>query len=203
MNEHHDPKSHESLSRVDAPCLFHGTLGVCVGVLLELVGLFRKGDDRLMGALMDSVFQGKMPEVLSLPWLVGVAAVFCYALAFVVLDTPGTWRRVVIGITVLVLVLAMVPTLAVWNVYFSPFLPVVAVFWSWFGGMMYVSHHHMPCDVLSVHHPLPHAEVSYKSGVSELLAESEKVESELVEKKNVEDVNQKYQPKDEKGDGRG
>ncbi len=99
---------------------------------MQMLGLFMRGDARLKQALLEPVFQGEMPDALVTPALVVFAAVFCWGLAFAVLDSAGTWRRVVLGVTMMVIVLAMVPTFAVWDIYFSPFLPLIGVFWSWF-----------------------------------------------------------------------
>ena len=118
---HQHLQSSPRVSRVDGPCLLYGSVGVWLSVALQYVGLFEKGDDRLMGVLLQPVFHGQMPEVLSFPLQIVITSVFCYSLAFIVLDTAGTWKRVALGITVLVLLLAMVPTLAVWNIYYSPF----------------------------------------------------------------------------------
>ena len=188
---HHQSQSSTRISRVDGPCLLYGSVGVWLSVALQYVGLFKKGDDRLMGVLSQPVFHGQMPEILSLPLQIVMTSVFCYALAFVVLDTAGTWKRVALGITVLVLLLAMVPTLAVWNIYYSPFLPVIGVFWAWFCSMMYVSHHVMPCEVVVSPTPTPTPTPNVKP---------QKPKGGEEEKKTAVDVNQKYQPK-EKANG--
>lgn len=135
------------VSRVDIPCLLYGTIGVCLALAMHVVGLLKIGDKMMLEFLTVAVFKGQFPKELSMPVQVVLTAVFCYGLAFVILDTVGTWRRVLIGGTVLVLAMSMVPTLAVWNIYFSPFLVVVGVFWTWFCTMMYVNHHLMPCEV--------------------------------------------------------
>jgi len=156
MNSH----SHDHVSRVDAPCLLYGTLGVSIAIVMQILGLFKLGDDRLMAALLNPVFHGQAPEDVSLLVQVMVCAVFCYSIAFVVLDTAGLWRRVVMGVSLLVLVLAMVPSLAVWNMYFSPFLTAVGVFWAWFFTLMYANHHLMPCEVTPAHQPIQKPQIA-------------------------------------------
>ena len=145
--------------RVDGPGLLYGGIGLALAVAMQLVGLFKMGDARLKQSLIGSVFHGAAPDVLAMPFLVIVAAVFCFGLAFAILDSAGAWRRVILGITALVIVFAMVPTLAVWNIYFSPFLPVIALFWTWFCTMMYVNHHVMPCDSLNSKFQTPNTNV--------------------------------------------
>ena len=118
MNSHDRHSSHHT-SRVDIPCLLYGSVGVGLAIALHAVGLYKTADKWLVGILLDPVFQGEPPFSVSLPVQIVISAVFCYGIAFVVLDTAGTWRRVLIGGTVVVLALAMVPTLAVWQIYFS------------------------------------------------------------------------------------
>lgn len=144
MSHHHH---HATLpGRVDGSGLLYGGVGLALGMAMQWLGLFKRGDARLTSWLLESVFHGNTPEVLSLPWMVFVTAVFCFGLAYAVLDSSGMWRRLILGVTALILLLAMVPSFAVWNLYFSPFLPVVGAFWTWFCTIMYVSHHVMPCD---------------------------------------------------------
>ena len=172
--------------------MLYGTVGVCLALAMHAVGLLKRGDDWLLGILLGPVFHGQLPSVLSLPVLILVAAVFCFGLAFVVLDTVGTGRRVLIGVTVLVLVLAMVPTLAVWNIYFSPFLIVVGMFWSWFCTMMYVSQHLMPCEAAHAAH-IPPSILTVSSAYKTPPVSEKKEEVKVVLK---EDKDKKYQPKE-------
>lgn len=146
MNSHHLSTTHH-VSRVDAPCLLHGGIGLCLGVGMLMAGMFHSGDAQLMKVLLQPVFHGQEPRELPVMLQVLLSVICSFGLAFVVLDSAGTWRRIVLGVTAVVVILAMVPTLAVWNIYFSPFLPVVTVFWVWFFCMMYVRHHLMPCEV--------------------------------------------------------
>ena len=119
-----------------------------LALAMQMTGLFKQGDTQLREKLLGAVFDGAAPEILTMPVLMIFAAVFSFGLAFAVLDSPGTWRRLILGITAVIVVLAMVPTFAVWQIYFSPFLPLIALFWSWFCSLMYANHHVMPCDVL-------------------------------------------------------
>lgn len=161
LHQHYHRTDHQ-VSRLDWPCLVYGSVGFGVGIALQLVGLFKQANGYLLALMHKPVFHGANPETLPLPVLVCLTGILCYGVAFVILDTAGTWRRLVIGVTVLVLVVAMVPTLAVWKIYFPPFLPLSGVFWTWFCAMMYVNHHVMPCEhwpVTSTTLPIPVKEV--------------------------------------------
>ena len=140
--------------RVGVSGLLYGGMGLLVSTMMQLLGLFKRPDTRLMTWMSDSLFRGEVPALLVLSVQVLIAALFCFGLAYAVLDSVSTWRRVVLGVTSLVLVLAMVPTFAVWGIYYSPFLPAVGVLWTWFCTMMYVNHHQMPCETLIKKDPL-------------------------------------------------
>ncbi len=149
MRSHHQhrPCPERPGGRVDGPGLLYGGVGLVLAVAMQLAGVFKKADAGLLGKLSGTVFRGQAPEVLGMAVPVLLAAVFCFGVAFAVLDSAGVWRRVVLGVSAVVVAVAMVPAFAVWNVYFSPFLPVVGIFWSWFCTMVYAGHHTMPCDL--------------------------------------------------------
>lgn len=207
MNASHNVEDHghRAVSRVDVPCLLYGSVGVCLAMAIHAIGLFKASDERLLGLLLGPLFHGEVPQTLPMPVQLLGLIVFCYGLAFAVLDSPASWRRVLIGFTVLVLVLAMVPSLAVWNIYFSPFLLLVGVFWTWFCTMMYVSHHLMPCEVTAAPASILAVSSAYKQPVSvDSVAHPKAVEAveqvdtlKLVEKPKeaVDDSLEKYRPK--------
>lgn len=188
--------------RVHTSALLCGAVGLLVSGAMYWVGLLGKGDSRIFETLRQPVFRGAVPSELSVPVLFLVTTLFCFGLAFAVLDSPGVWRRVVLGLTLLVLVIAMVPTLAVWNIYFPPMMSLVGVFWTWFAGMMYASHHQMPCDDRSpvVQQPQP-AEVKpepvveKKKPTPNAKKKTAAKKSKKKAKVKKEDPDAKYKPK--------
>lgn len=145
ISHHHNAKAHPE-GRVGGPGLLYGGVGLALAAAMQITGLFKQGDSSLKEDLLSAMMNGVAPDVLATPVLLMVAAVFSFGIALAVLDSPGTWRRIVLGVTAMVVLLAMVPAFAVWQIYFSPFLPLIALFWSWFCTMMYVNHHLMPCE---------------------------------------------------------
>ena len=136
--------------KVGVSGLLYGSVGLALSFALYWIGMFRRADAWFFDLLHEAWFSGGVPHLASVSIVVIVAAIFCYGVAFAMLDSAATWRRFVLGVTALVLTLAMVPAFAVWNVYFSPFVPVVGVFWSWFCVLIYTRHHQMPCDCVHV-----------------------------------------------------
>ena len=137
-------------SSVGSLALLYGALGFVVAAVLSLVGLLGRGDQYILSLLHVPVFQGEVTNVIGLPVLALVTGFICFGVAFAVLDSPRAWRRVILGFTVIVLVAALVPTFAVWNIYFPPLMSLIGVFWAWFSSMMYANHHCMPCDQVLV-----------------------------------------------------
>lgn len=166
--------------RVDVPGLLYGSVGLALGIALQWMGAFKRADGWIYEWLNKPLFRDSAPELPTIQLTTLIAAVFCYGLAFAVLDSVGMWRKVVLGVTAMVLTLAMVPAFAVWNVYFSPVLQITGVFWSWFCVVLYAQHHRMPCD--SVH--VSSVSKSDSESSRESLNDSEAVHSD-----------EKYQPK--------
>ncbi len=159
--------------RVDVPGVLYGSLGLGLSFALYWIGLFKRADAWLYELLHKPLFHESVAELPSMALMILAAAVFCYGISFAVLDSPSLWRKLILGITAIVLTLAMVPACAVWNVYFSPFVQLVGVFWSWFCVVLYTQHHRMPCDPV-------YAEIRMSKPEPELLQPVEKPVAEPV-----------------------
>ena len=112
------------------PALLYGSVGLLLSYALHWSGMFKRVDALLLETMSNPFFHegvAAQPTMLS---VMVVAGVFCYGIAFAVLDSPSVWRRVLLGITAMILTVAMVPAFAVWSIYFSPFVQLVGVFWS-------------------------------------------------------------------------
>jgi len=181
--------------RVDTAALLYGALGFAVAGVLKWVGMLEKGDQKIFGLLHKPVFHEVVPNILGVPTLFVLTLIFCFGLAFAVLDSSGTWRRVILGFTLLVLVAAMVPALAVWEIYFPPMMCLVGVFWTWFSSMIYANHHQMPCDVSGPKVQVSDAKpdvVSHPVAVDKIVEESQE---EKVKTRKPSGDTDKYKPK--------
>lgn len=145
MNQHHSSAHPYPPGKVVSSCLLYGAVGLALALAMHLLGMFEQGDIGLKQSL-SGLTSDLFLVVVSDSLLFAVAALFSFGIAFAVLDSPAPWRRVLLGVTALVVLLAMVPVCALWQIYFSPFLVVIACFWAWFCAMMYASQHTMPCD---------------------------------------------------------
>lgn len=201
MSSHHQHHAHPApAGRVGVPGLLYGSAGLAFTVVLHGIGLYRRADTWLFDLLSVPLFNRGIPDLPSVSLRVLCAAIFCYGVAYAILDSAALWRRMVLGLTAVVLTLAMIPAFAVWNVYFSPFIQIVGVFWSWFCVVIYTRHHHMPCDQsdvdLQISAPEPELLVPLDHAPSEPVVIQKKTQPttekiEVEKKTNPED---KYKP---------
>lgn len=108
-----------------------GVLGRLDAVIATLVS--REGTES---------FPNRLPPWL--PW--AAAAVLAPSLASAILATPGLWRRTVLWVTAVVLIVAWAPVLSL--AAYEPRIaaPCVACFWSGICALVYSANHRMPCD---------------------------------------------------------
>ncbi|MGJ8676338.1 MAG: hypothetical protein ACSHX0_02345 [Akkermansiaceae bacterium] len=139
-------KAHATKGQVLAPTLLYGFVGWSLAVTINFLGFFERGNLALQAFLGEWATLETPFDQVSEPILMLITAVLCTGLAMAVLDSRSVWRRMILCVSTLMVVLSAVPTLAVWNIYFSPFLMFVAVFWTSFCTVMYSYHHLMPCD---------------------------------------------------------
>lgn len=99
---------------------------------------------RINGAISTSLSDGKeFPKTLP-PWSIWLVAVlFSFGIAFSILGTAGNWRRLVIWITTLVLIVGWAPVLALSAREPQIAAVFIATFWSGICALVYTSRHQM------------------------------------------------------------
>ncbi|MCX6873451.1 MAG: hypothetical protein NTW21_06535 [Verrucomicrobia bacterium] len=128
---------------------FIGSLALVLAAGLGALGLTAQADAAFAGALCRVLQQdGGTGFQKSLPawglWL--GAALLAYGLALAMLSVPGTWRRLVLWLTTVLVLAAWAPVLAL--AAHAPELatPLIAALWSGACSLVYVRSHRMPCD---------------------------------------------------------
>lgn len=146
-NRHiHPPRGH-----VPLPAAAIGSLAMLLAGGLAAFGQLQRVDAWLSLRFLPGNAANDLPA-----WLVWLGtAVVAYGLAVAMLGSPGTWRRLVLWISALVLILAWVPVLglASYRPCITPWL--VAGVWSGLCSLAYVRNHRMPCEDLTIAHGLP------------------------------------------------
>ena len=122
-----------------------GALSLILAAGLGLLGVL----DHLGPAIADLVSrQGRESFAKRLPdWSIWLAAIlFAFGLAIAILSTPGTWRRLVLWLSALVLIAAWAPVLSLASHAPDVAAPWIATAWSGLCALVYATNHHMACD---------------------------------------------------------
>lgn len=140
-------QSTKPVGHFPVPLIAFGFVSLLLGVGTEVMGAFTGLTNRLreVWETGDVALRVEM----GLPGMVGVliSAAACFGLLAAILGTPGTGRRLILGLSALILVIALSPAFAVWGVFWKPFGVILSVVWAWFSGMVYTGLHLMPCDM--------------------------------------------------------
>ena len=128
------------------PFITFGFVSLLLGVATEMMGVF----DGLTASLREVWKSGGLgfEAEMGLPGIVGVmiSSAASFGVIAAILGTPGTGRRLVLGVSALILVVALIPAFAVWGIFWKPFGVILSVVWAWFSGMIYTGTHFMPCE---------------------------------------------------------
>ncbi len=134
---------------VFVPGLLCGCIGLLVSLVLLKLGAFDSLESALVELLVNELRLSQSLVPLSFSILLTAGALYSIVIALVILDSARAWRRIVIAVTSWVVVVAMVASLAVWDIYFSPFIVLSGVIGASFCAVLYSHVHRMPCDALS------------------------------------------------------
>lgn len=122
-----------------------GSLALAVGLVVRLSGALSGAEAGLLRAYREAGF-GLEAGTTQPWWAVLVLMALVYGIAFLLLEVPGTERRVLLAVTILVLAAAASPVLALWGTFWSPIVAVVCGAWSAFCATLWARHHAMPCE---------------------------------------------------------
>ncbi|MFT3989856.1 MAG: hypothetical protein QM680_00460 [Luteolibacter sp.] len=130
---------------VVGPVFATGSLGVALAGGLFALGVISRLNDRVAGLLEQSGVH-HFPRELP-PWSVWLAtAVIAYGLAAVILEVPCAWRRAILWVTTVLLVLGWAPVLGLAAHQPEISMPLVAALWSGLCALVYAKNHRMPVD---------------------------------------------------------
>lgn len=133
------------VGHVPLPAAAIGLLSVLLVAGLGLLGIL----DQVDLTISNIVSQGKwMAFPKALPaWALWLATVlFAFGLSFTILNVPGTWRRVMLWITAVLVVAGWAPVLGLAAYAPEVAAPLIATLWSGLCALVYAGNHRMPCD---------------------------------------------------------
>ena len=135
----------QATGRVLVPATAIGGLSMVLAAGLELLGTLDRTNTHITRIVSrDGVekFPKHLPE-----WSLWLAAgLLAFGLTAAILATPGTWRRVVLWITAVVLVAAWAPVLSLASHAPDISAPWIATLWAGVCAIVYSSNHRMPAD---------------------------------------------------------
>lgn len=125
-----------------------GSFSCALGLVVRVSGVLTGAESGLLRRYQEAGFaleDGGQPW-----WSLLALLALSYGLAFLLLEIPGTGRRVLLASTLLILVAAASPVAALWGVFWSPFVVVLCGAWSAFCATMWANHHPMPCEFVEI-----------------------------------------------------
>jgi hypothetical protein len=145
MSNHH----RQPAGRIMVSFPIFSLVALLLGVATEFMGIFDPANEWLRGGWESGGIDFSTTAGLTGPtgFLIGLVSVF--ALVAAILGTPGGLRRTIIGLSGLILSLALIPTFAVWGIFWKPFGMTLGILWAWFSSFLYARTHRMPCDVVN------------------------------------------------------
>lgn len=141
------PQPHAE-GHVLVPAAAIGALSILLVAGLDVLHVLEPVD-RMISKLVSQGRIHDFPKTLP-AWSVWLATVgFAFWLSFAILSVAGTWRRLVLWITALVLVAGWAPVLAL--AAHSPDIgaPFIATLWSGICALVYAGSHRMACDAIT------------------------------------------------------
>lgn len=139
----------QSQGQVLITAAFIGSLALVLAAGLAALGLTERADALIAGLLGHALQNDRLagfPKALPELGRWCGTALIGYGLALAMLGVPGTWRRIVLWLTTLVLVAAWAPVLALAAHAPEIATPLVVALWSGGCCLVYVRSHRMPCD---------------------------------------------------------
>jgi len=123
-----------------------GSFAFALILVMRVAGLIVSADQGLASVYMTQGF-GVEAAASQPVWALPLAAVLVYAVVWLLFETPGAGRRVMMLLTALVLIVALSPVLALWGVFWSPVLAGTGVAWGGFCAILWTRQHRMPCEL--------------------------------------------------------
>jgi hypothetical protein len=123
-----------------------GTMSLGLAVGMSLLG-FLDAPNAMMTEWI-SLLGGEAREIPASLMLLfaGFTAFFPVS---VMLSCPGAWRRLIVWLSSLLLMLAWMPVLALAAWKFFPMIPLIAGVWSGMCAMIFAHRHSLPCEIIS------------------------------------------------------
>lgn len=137
---------HKPPGQVPGPLLVLGSVALVLGFAVDLMGVFRVPTENLLQMWQAAGVKVERSVGITNPLGILAGAAVSYAMVGAILGTPGEGRRAILGFSVFLLSLLLVPVLGVWGIFWKPFGFCLMVLWAWVSAAVYAHGHRMPCE---------------------------------------------------------
>lgn len=129
---------------VRMPVVLTGSMGLALAGGLDLLGMLEVFNQHLAGLFTDDA--EPLTPVVSTKVLWIATAIVAYGMALIVLEIPGNWRRLVIWISTMAVIVGWLPVAIIANAHAPVAAPLVAAAWAGLCTIIYAARHHMEAD---------------------------------------------------------
>jgi len=136
----------QSLGQVVVPSILCGAAGVLFAVILHFLAIYEGVDGSLKRWFESQNILYIITLEASLLALTVVAGVLAFAIAFFCLGSAFFWRRCVLGVAGLAVIIGGVVSCALWGVHLPAAMIFFSYVWSWLCASIYASQHVMPAE---------------------------------------------------------
>ncbi len=130
------------------PALLCGAVGTVFSSILYLVGIYDGLGQALQDKYVGEPYLMQGDYALHDGWNFILLVVMCFGISFAVLDSDMVWRRVMLFLLAIVVVVLCSPVMMMWDIFWSPVMVIIGLLWSWFCAFIYSVQHIMPCERL-------------------------------------------------------
>jgi len=135
-----------------APALLIGSMALVLALGLETLRILEQVNS-IAGRWLAEVGLGNFSKSLPV-WLIWLATgLVAYGLSAAILCVPCIWRRLVLWISTLAILLFWVPVLGLATYVPDIAAPLIAAVWSGICALVYAYNHRMPVDELPISQP--------------------------------------------------
>lgn len=128
------------------PALLCGAAGTVLSAILYLIGRYKGLDQMLKDKYVAEPYHMQGDYTLHDGWNLILLVLMCFGISFAVLDIDKAWRRVVLFLLALVVIMLCSPVMMMWDIFWSPVMVLGGLLWSWLCAFIYSVQHTMPCE---------------------------------------------------------
>lgn len=123
-----------------------GAVSLLLAMAVDGLRIFSTGESALRAVLETGgfVFARELGLRSVSGMILGLVA--CFGMVAMVLGSPGTMRRVMLGLSLMILVAMLLPVFAAWGIFWQPLSLLLGVLWAFLSSLLYADRHRMPCE---------------------------------------------------------